>query len=275
MSDVHSGLRLKPAEDDHWQMGGGKATERFGGDLNPSGDWTASLPQNEAQSRGSFDTEGCVLFGTLKAYIMLAIYLAFPDLPKDASERYFGVWAGTNQYGTDPHFSAEQLRTVCGLIPQDVMPWTDDIDTFDEYYNKSMGQALLPLGSKLFDTYTFGNEWVFPYGSTLTPQQKQTALQAALKRGTVCVSISGDYRYNDGALTKNVGESDSHWVILYKHDGHGHIHDQYAPFLKTLDQNYDHNAAKVYFLKPVPSVTPKNDFWSSIWANFAKFRIWG
>lgn len=267
---VHEGLILTPPDEDHWELGSGLASARFGGaDLNPSGDWTLFKPQDEAQSRAGFDTEGCALFGTLKAWIVLASYLGFTDFTKDASERYTGVFAGTTRTGTDPHVVAEVTRTTAGLIPQSIMPWDTDVDTFEEYYNAQMAKSLLPLGSKLLDRYTFGHEWVIPFGSSLTPQEKQVRIQAALKRGTVCVSLDGNYQYHNGSLTKPVGGQDSHWVLMLKHDGtHGTIHDQYIPFVKTLDKNYDHQAAKVYFLQKKTETAPRS-FWDIIWDNFS------
>lgn len=261
----HRGLILRPKEPEHWQLGSGKASARFGGtSLNPSGDWTPYKTADEPQSRPNFDTEGCAVFGTLKAWMMLARFLGF-NFMTDASERYTGAWAGTGPNGTDPHVVAEDTRTF-GMVPGVVMPWTDQT-TFETYYDQAMARSLLPFGRELLDQYEFGHEWVFPCGSDHTPKEKQQLLQDALKRGPVCVSLDGDYRYVEGRLTKPKGGPDSHWAVLLKHDGkHGTIHDQYDPFEKELASNYDHMAAKVYFLKAKPPI--QRNFWSGVWADF-------
>jgi hypothetical protein len=259
----HKGLILAPAEDDHWQVGSGLASQRFGGqDLNPSGDWSAHIPAFESQSRTYFDTNGCAVFGTLKAWITLANYLGFTDFVPDASERYTGAFAGTTVYGTDPHIVAEVTRGMCGVIPQQLMPWTDE-NTMDAYYNKSQAQSLLPFGKEILKRFTFGHEWIFSFGSNYTPEQKAQMLRDALKRGSVCVSVSGNYRFVNGALTKNVGEQDSHWVMLTKENT---IDDQYAPFIEQLAQNYDHNAAKLFFLSR--NTEASTGFWSNIISMF-------
>lgn len=266
---VHSGLLLSPKEEDHWEMGQGIAARKFGGDVNPSGNWTSSLPIFEAQSRPAFETNGCVVFGTLKAYITLAKFLGFFDFTKDASERYSGVWAGTNQYGTDPHVMAEQLRKVAGLVPQEIMPWTDDITTLDKYYDKELGKTLLSLGKSLLSKFEFGNEWVFSYGSKYTPEEKTALLEAALKRGTVCVSVNGHYRTRNSAYYKNPGDQDTHWVLLTRLErGARIVDDQYAPFIKRFEKDYDHDAAKVYFLQRKDETT--KTFWNIVWDNFSK-----
>jgi len=265
----HVGLTLTVPESDHWQVGSGEATARFGGALNPSGDWTPFKMADEPQSRPTFETFGCAVFATLKAYMMLAKAIGLPFM-QDASERYSGVWAGTNQYGTDPHAVAETIRTTAGMIDGKLMPWTDQA-TLESYYDQAQAQSLLPVGQELLNDAEFGHEWIFGLGSGLTPKQKQVALQAALERGTVCVTLDGDYRYKQGRLTKPAGGADSHFAVLLKHDGkHGTIHDQYAPFVKELDANYDHQAAKLYFLQK--RTAPSSSFWSQIINAFT--RLW-
>lgn len=270
-TEIKQGLILKPAEPGHWQVGSGLASQRFGGqDLNPSGDWTPYKAQDENQSKGSFDTDACAVFGTMKGWITLANFLGFEDFPKDVSERYSGVECGTTRYGTDPQEVAEITRTKAGVVPQEYMPWTDDIETWDEYYDIKMADSLLPYGAEYLDKFEFGHEWIFAWGSTYTPAQKAQMLKDALKRGTVCVSISGYYQFNNGRLTKPVGAQDGHWVQLLKQDTYGTIHDQYVPFLKELDANYDHNAAKLFFLQ---RKTPTKKNWYSFVADLFS-KLW-
>jgi hypothetical protein len=266
MSEPHTGLLLYPKEPDHWELGGGLASQRFGGgDLNPSGDWTPWKAQDEAQSELGFDTQGCAVFATLKAWVVLAKFYGFDDFPKDLAERYTGVFAGTTRTGTDPHVVAEVTRTLCGAVPQAVMPWYQT-DSFEAYYDKKMAESLLALGKELLDRFEFGHEWVFAWGSNYTPAEKADRLRAALKRGPVDVSVDGNYHYDSkGRLTKSVGYPDSHWVNLLKD---GTFHDQYDPFIKQLAPNYDHIAAKVYFLKRKEQTS--KTFWDIVWDSFAK-----
>ena len=268
--EVPSALILNPAEEDHWYLGSKKASMRFGAtDLNPSGDWEPQKPQDEFQSIPGLETYGCVLFAIAKAYIALARFSGWAFL-EDVAERFFGAFAGTKKGGTDFHYAGEVLRKVCGLVPQKVMPWTDEINTLEQFYDKDMAKGLLPLGKQFLAEWEPGNEWVWLPGAPLSPAQKQEKIQEALRRGPVCVTVDGSYRKKGKYYTKEVGKADTHCVWMMSHKGHGRIHDQYAPFIKELDTNYDHNAAKVYFLKK--REVSGTSFWGQVWASF--FRLW-
>lgn len=259
---------------DEWYLGSNKATERFGGDeLNPTGDWTPYITDDEDQAiKFVFDTQGCALFHTIRPYLMLAKLQGFDDFLQNGSERYLGVFSGTNQNGTNPHTVAETLRRVSGLIPDSSMPWTKDIETFEAYYDRAQAEANLPFGRKLLEHFEFGHEWVFPFNSGLSPKQKKELLKAAIKRGPVSVSVKAWRRKGD-KYTKKKGERDGHWVTGLRFDGNNLVvHDTYEPYLKTLTEDYDHDAAKVYFLK---RRAPKGNesAWTSI-VNFFARLLW-
>lgn len=257
------GLILALPAFDEWVLGSGLASERFGGEeINPDGDWSKWTPSDEEQRKYGLETSGCAVFGTLKAWIILAKFHGLVGFPHDLSERYSGVHSGTTRNGTNPHNVGEITRKYAGAVPNAVMPWNEDINTWEEFYDRRMADSLLPLGKKLLDRYELGHEWVFPFGTSLTPTEKQERIKKALKRGPVCASVVA-WKKNGKLYTKKAGEKDGHWVLVLKH---GEIHDQYKPFIKRLDKNYDHNAAKVYFLKRKEDTTP--NFWSLIWNNF-------
>lgn len=271
---LHRGLILNPKEEDHWEVGSGLATQRFGAtaSLNPNGDWTAYKAQDEHQSILGFDTMLCWVFSTLKPWIMLANFYGFNDFPKNIAERYVGVMADASPSGGDPHYAAEVVRTISGVIPQEVLPWTDDIDTWPEYYHPNpMDTSIISLGAQYLKDFTFGHEWIFAWGNTYTPEQKAQMIKDASKRGTVAYSVSGNYRVNNsGQLTKPVGEQDTHWVTHLRFDGDiATFHDQYDPFERQLEKNYDHNAAKLYFLsRNTNPVIPS--FWQTVINYFTK-----
>lgn len=261
----HAGLVLREAEEAHWQLCG--AAARFGADdINLSGDWTAYRADDEPQKKSRYDSNGCALFGTGHALVALAKFHGFDDFPKDISERYWGVIAGTTPVGTDPHALIETVRSSAGAIPASALPWTDDLSSFEQFYApRPMESSLASLGGALLDRFEIGHEWVFAFGSTKTPKEKAELLAQALKRGTVCVSVDGAYRMKKGKLTKARGATDTHWVQLLRP---GVIFDQYEPYLKELAPGYDHSAAKVYFLK---RRTGPKSFWSSVWEVLAGY----
>lgn len=264
-----SGLILKAPTAEHWVLGSGKASQRFGAaPLNPSADWRPFAPTPEEQRRFGFETMNCTNFATIKAWLALARFYGFAFLP-NAAERYTGVHTNTTPDGNDPHDVAEIIRRHCGLVSEEVMPWGEAIDTWEEYYDRPMALKLLPLGRSLLDTFELGHEWVFPWGSTLTPAQKALKIQEALTRGPVCVSVDGSYRKKGQYYAKDVGAKDTHWVFLTAYEGtHAVLHDQYEPFEKLLAKDYDFQAAKVYFLKQREE-GPRT-FWSAVRDMFAK-----
>lgn len=278
---MRNGLKLQPIQDGHWYVGSGKATERFGGvPLNPSGNWSSYKAPDKHQSNGSFDTECCWIFSTLKPYIMLAKLLGFQDFPQTCSERYLAVEAHATPFGGDPLVAAETNRKV-GVIPDAILPFTSDIRDFPDFDSPNpMDEVIESLGKASLNKWVFGYEWIFAYGNTYTPEQKQQMIADAAKRGSVAYSVDGNYQRNSsGQLTKPVGGRDSHWVthLNINSDGSKTFHDQYDPFLEIVEPNYDHNAAILYFLARNDNPQPRPGKWASfaakIWAMFAK--LWG
>lgn len=262
---MRRGLLLSPPEPEHWLLGGVEPV------INPSGDWTPWKPSDEQQKKQLFDSNGCALFGTGHALVTLAKFHGFNDFPTDVSERYMGVVSGTTPKGTDPHLVAENIRKPYGLVPASLLPWSDDLDTYFEYYAPNpMESSILSWGASFLNKFEVNHRWVFPFGSSYTPKQKAELLEQALKVGTVCVSLDGAYRTRKGRLAKTPGTKDNHWAQLVRP---GVIFDQYEPFEKELEKNYDHSAAKVYFITRKP-VANKNIFdmaWDILMSYFHRY----
>lgn len=267
--NTNHGLILKSPSPEEWRLGSGLASQKFGAeDINPEGDWTPYKMPDERQSNGRFDSMACAVFATLKAWAMLAKCHGF-DFPSDMSERYSAVMCGTTPQGTDPHDVGEITRKSAGVIPQAAMPWTDEIDTFEEFFDRRMAHSMHPFGRKLLDRFELGHEWIFQWGNSLSPKEKEILLRSALKRGTVCVSADGSWQKKGKFYNKNVGDTDGHWVTALGFNGKRLvIHDQYPPFVKELAPGYDHTVAKLYFLKRKDEKV--RSFWSGIWDAFAK-----
>lgn len=278
---MRNGLKLQPPKHEHWHVGSGKATARFGGEpLNPSGDWTPYKAADKHQSNGSFDTECCWIFSTIKPWIMLANRLGYQDFPKDIAERYVAVMAGATPFGGDPAHAAETIRTLSGVVPGALLPFTDDIRDWEDFdHPNPMDVVIEALGKASLNKWTFGYEWVFAWGNSYTPEQKQQMIADAAKRGAVAYSVDGTYRRTEhGQLTKPVGGRDTHWVthLNVNQDGSKTFHDQYDPFLEIVEPNYDHNAAMLYFLARNDNPQPQEGQWAQfaakIWQLFS--RLW-
>ena len=274
--EIHRGLKIVPPPETVWTMGQGNARARFGAhveELNPSGDWRKWMAKDEEQRKYGFEPFICGVFHIYRPWIMLAKFLGFTDFPLDLAERYGGVMCDVTPSGSDPVNNAEITRKKVGAIPQESMPWNEpDIDTWPEFYDRKAAYYNLDFGRKLIDRFDLGYEQIWDYNdrNKLTGKEKTDLIRTALKRGTVAVSVSVDYRTRRSAYYKNPGDSDTHFITItnLEKDGSRIMHDSYNPFIKRFEKDYDHEIGMVFFLKRKEEKT--RNFWSIIWDNFAQ-----
>ena len=289
------GLRVKPVQPDHFIAGSGQITARFGAaELNPKKDWTKFAKIKELQNRFGFETMNCSNYATGFAVIAAAQIQGFIDFVQNSSERFTGVMTKTDPSGNDPHDVIEIIRTLCGLIEEEKLPWTKE-DTWNEYYAPNpMDETLVALGQSLLKRYVIGHEWVIKPGSKLTPKQKETAILNMLGRAPVCVSVRAWEKDGD-VYVKDIGAPDTHWVMLIRYDKKEKkmtvkedgklvqktvvqmfpiVRDQYSPYEKKLAPEYDFGFAKAYFVKKNETgATPMEEDYLTKFLKWAKSKI--
>jgi hypothetical protein len=225
--------------------------------INPSGDYLAFMPDKEAQSISREDTYACTVFGTLNA-IETAIYKA-TGIRVNYADKFLANIAKqkgilTPGVGADPHKIGELVRTVSACLREERCPW--DRSKPGNFYNLTEQEiATLLLESQAWwKEWKFEHFWVFTGG---TPQQKRTAIQGALRRGTVCVSVEA-WVFNGTWYIKEPGAQDTHWTecLSALEDKPYKIFDSYDAFIKDLDPMYDFGIAKVYYLTKLDPQTP-------------------
>lgn len=254
------GLKIGPLKSYHWVMGTGKATAKLGagaGEIKEDADWSKFDSAKELQKRNGFETMNCTNFATYLALIALASFKKYDYFPKNCSERYSGVGTGTTPDGNDPWEVIEKIAMELGAVNEEVLPFSENIHSWDEYYSPKRGtkefEALKNIGQQVLRKYEIEPEWAIPPGNSYSPAKKRGLLKEALKRGPVGVSVRA-WRKSGGVYVKKVGEADTHWVWLQKYEGDNPIiRDQYEPFIKKLDKNYDFGVAILYFMRPNPS----------------------
>lgn len=247
--------------------------------LNPSGDWTPYKAKDEHQSNPTFDTDACYIFATLKAWIMLANLQGFDDFPKDMAEGFIASAMNAQYGGGNPWDAGEAFKTF-GCVIEQALPYnTSNIHNWDDFIHPHpLTNDLIQLAKAVLLKFEPDQEWIFAWGSSYTPEQKQQMIADAAKRGAVAYSVDGNYQRNQyGQLTKPVGGRDTHWVthLNINTDGSKTFHDQYDPFMEIVEPNYDHNAAILYFLKRKPPISNPPFYVQvlNILANHFK-RIW-
>lgn len=247
MEDNNHGFIRDELQPEHYMFGGYSYID--GDILLPGGHgWLPYKQVNEHQSHIGLETMNCTNYGTLQALGSLAAFKRFQDFPLNSSERYSGVLTGTSRSGNSPHTVIEIIRKSAGVVPDAVLPFSDNIITWDQYYSPNpMDVPTLTLGASILDKFTIGHEWVFNEDGT---NDKTLRLKNALQYGPVCVSVYA-WRVNpDGFFYKLPTDIDQHWVQVldFKEGEYWLIFDHYDAFEKKLVWDYPFESAKVYYL---------------------------
>jgi len=214
--------------------------------LQGDGQWDDVLPDIEKQKRNGLETMNCVSYGTLNCIETLIKKLYGEDV--NYSERYIGVTTGTDYWGNSPQNVIEGIRKEYGVIEEELLPFDDEIKSWDEYYSpKPMRIDYLRRGEKWLERYEIKHEWVF----TILTRDKKAKIKEALKYSPIGVSVITSGKNNKGYYIKREDEEDNHWVMLYGYkDGeYWKIFDHYDDVFKKIDWDYDFSFAKRYYIK--------------------------
>lgn len=211
--------------------------------LQADRNWLPFTAEFEPQQK-KFETYNCTGFNTLTAIETL---LARLGIHENYSDRWVGIIAGTKAPGNDPHTVAEAIRKN-GLIPESMLPFSDDLNSVDEYYSfKGADEAKCrEVGQKWLERFDFGHEWVF-LGGDNKPEKMLEALQFSP------LDVSVQAWHKDGILfSKPKGGADNHWtcnVVGVNEKKYWIIDDSYLDDgqpLKYLEWDYDFGFCKRY-----------------------------
>ena len=231
--------------------------------INPSGDWTAYLPDKEPQSKSGLETNGCTVWSILNAIETLIFFKTKTRV--NYADRYVALYAKNKgildpSVGADPHKIAELIRLTCGLLKEGRLPFSDVVSK-EEFYSEPVNWVeLIKEGSEWYNEWDFSHEWVFRGG---TPQEKRVKLEEALTKGTVCVSVVA-WMFNSlkDWYEKPAGSVDGHFTMLPAAPKNNYVvFDSYDGFIKYLDPFFDFSIAKVFYLNPSK---PKLDWIQSV-----------
>lgn len=226
----NTGFLIPTIESKHYIMGAGNVPFKV---LQKDGDWTPSLPVGEPQSRENLETDNCTGFGSAKQiceYMRVAFELDF-----NPSERWIGIVANTRPPGNDPQSVYEAIRKN-GLIPEEMLPFSDDIKTVDDYYSFKGGDeaACHAAAKKWTSEYNFMHEWVFDPAANLSAEDRLHNMRVALKYSPLAVAVYA-WIADERNIYVKLGP-ENHWTNIYKIDDFLNIMDSYEPYLKKTDQ---------------------------------------
>ena len=223
--------------------------------LQSNGQWDDYLPDTEIQHQWGLETSNCTSYATLNA-IEILLKRKYGGV-HNYSERGLGIVAGTYPPGNDPHKVAEAVRKN-GIIPDEVLPFSSNTDTLEEYYSPSpLTDSFVQRAKEWLFWYDFKHDYVFTKGEASDVKRKK--IMEALKYSPLGVSVYA-WAEENGLYTK-LG-NDNHWTVLYgyKLGEYWKIYDSYDSTLKKLEWNYDFGIAKRYSIIKHGSVPKKRSF---------------
>ena len=225
------------------------------------GDWNDVLPQGERQNIRGIESYDCTGFGTLNA--IEALMKQKFGVEENYSDRWVGIIAGTSAKtgGNDPHTVCEAIRKY-GLIPESMLPFSDDLKDIDEYYSFK--------GSNITDCYKAGREWLarfeFKHEWVFQPSdptdEKMNNIKTSLKFSPLGVAVDAWNMDNNGAYIR-MGQ-DNHWTMIYSLDDFIRVFDSYDPFKKNLVKNYGFKYCKVFSIEKRTTPLPKENAYDFI-----------
>lgn len=230
--------------------------------LKEDGDWRSnSLPLKETQVK-NFDTYNCTSFNTANQ-IEQYMYVAFGE-KVNYSDRWIGIIAGTKPPGNDPHLIYQAIRKY-GLIPEEMLPYSDDLQNVDEYYSFKGAdmEKCYAEGRKWLEKYDFKHEWCFT--PDMPEDEKINNLKASLKVSPVSLAVYAWYKDNRNVYVR-MGE-DTHWTCCLAFTDFQKIFDSYDPYEKDVEQII-YYAKRIHIEKKTQII--KLTFWQKIISWFYK-----
>lgn len=219
--------------------------------LRPDRDWMAFMPQGEIQNVNGVETNNCTAFGTLNAEegYMKARY----SFDVNFSDRYMGIRAGTKGAGNSPHTVVEVQRTFAGMVPEQILPFSNDIKTQEQYFSGATFPHKL-MGLQWLYEWEIQHEWVL--NGTETNWQDQ--LYDALQFSPIGLAVYA-WREDKGIFVRR--GADTHWCTLAgaKKNDYWLVYDSYDKFFKKLEWNFGFTRAKRY------RIIPREDFSSKFY----------
>src|SRR3990167_265905 len=211
-------------------------------EINPSGDWTSDLPVTEAQNLNLIEPYACVTFTILNC-IEILIKKKY-GLDRNYSDRFLAAVSDTKEGGNTPDQVCEFLRKI-GVVPEELLPFSSDIDSFDKYY--------APISPKLYElARDFLTEWDFKYEDV--PDNNQAILKA-LKCSPLGLAVTAWFQ-RGSKYYKPEKWPDNHFTTLIKAESgdYKRVFDSYAdgegdPYLKDVEWETPHSAIKRFYIK--------------------------
>lgn len=220
--------------------------------LMPDRDWR-SLGMSFEKQKKTVESSSCVTFSIHNGIEVLERLQS--GRINDYSERYTSTLAGTTKKGNSPHKVLETIRSK-GLIKEDLLPFTFDIQTWEQFY-EPIPRTLTLKGKRWLKRNTLQHDWVIVPGSRRVEQAEK--LMDALQFSPIPVSVDA-WSERNGIYYRTAPFTDNHMcLLLYGDANYWYVLDTYAPFFKRLERSYTFGCAKRL------SLTRRQSLFAGLW----------
>lgn len=201
---MNYGLIIEKPKDEDYVFGGQNL-----GDIpiNPSGNWSEFLPDNEVQTNDShFETYACVSFATTNVVEFLEKQEF--GARQNWSDRFLATISGTMAFkGNTPQMVAETLRKK-GCVEEKDYPFDSTINTYEKFY-APIPQNLQTLALQFPLEYDFGHEYV---------PANADAMKEALKYSPLLFTTYAWVQDENGYYYRPQGMTDNHATVCYGYE---------------------------------------------------------
>jgi hypothetical protein len=231
-----------------------------GEELRPDGQWADDIDDLELEPQNQyFETMHCWAWNTIKGITLLE-YVKY-GTKSNYSERYVGVNGGATPNGGNPHAGCEAIRTK-GLIPQETLPWTPNLNTFWEFSSpRPMREEYLNIGKEWLRQYQFKHDWVvwptfignMRYKLGFNVDQIIDAnianMIVALRRSPLGCDVLA-WQTRNGMAYKTWEQGSNHWTLIvgYVYGQYWIIYDSYLNCWRKAEWRYPFKWVKEFEL---------------------------
>lgn len=221
--------------------------------LREDGDWRLYLPPEEHQRRNGVESSSCFIEAQQHTIAtILEGHFAIQD--QNFSARFNLIFSDATPSGGDPLKGAQTFRDY-GLIPDTLLPFSDDIKYWDEFNSfKGGNEKLCKEQGKTWRRY-WDPRYDIVIKREMDLETKYLRLKEALKYSPIPVSVYG-VQSGDSYVKKPKGVNDTHMVELVYIDANDvpYVFDTYPPFLKKLPAKYNFDFGMRWSLIKMPAV---------------------
>ena len=236
--------------------------------IRPDGDWRPYLPPQELQRRNGIESSACFIEAQQHTLATI-LEEEFGISDENYSARFNLNFSQASPQGGDPLKGAQTFRDY-GLIPDAMLPFSDDIKSWEEFNSFKDGYRELCINAGKNWRKHWNPQYDIGFFKEESVEIKYQKLKKIIKHCPPPVSVFGWAQNENGLYIKPESEQDNHLVELVYIDENNcpYIWDTYAPFLKKLAPYYNFDFGMRWTINRTDESTKKN------WLTDIIYNLW-